>query len=363
MNCLYYKVILKLKYMLYNLDEICIIPAKTTDIEHRSDVVIYNSHNKLPLFAAPMHCIINTENRKSFEDQGINTIIPRTVMWEERIKYIKLGAWTAVGFEEAACIYYTYDYDKCPKIRICIDQANGHMNKLLELCSKLKDKFEDRIRIMTGNIANPYSYKEYARAGIDFVRVGIGGGGACTTSVQTGIHYPMGSLIFNCYEQKLQVRKEIALGAKYKSVPKIVADGGISRIDQAVKALALGADYVMLGKVFAQTEEACGDYELVYSTLNNKHIKYREYFGMSTEKAQKLINDAALNPVLNFVPKHSEGIVTQVKVECNLNDWINDFEHAFRSCMSYINARNLKEFIGKAQYGIMSSGTLHNYLK
>ena len=350
--------------MLYNLDEICIIPAKSSDIEHRSDVVIYNSHDKLPLFAAPMHCIINLENRKLFEDQGINTIIPRTVMWEERAKYIKLGAWTAVGFEEAACIYYTYDYDKCPKIRICIDQANGHMNKLLELCSKLKDKFEDRIRIMTGNIANPYTYKEYARVGIDYVRVGIGGGGACTTSVQTGIHYPMGSLIFNCYEQKLQVRKEIALGAKYKSVPKIVADGGFSRIDQIVKALAIGADYVMLGKILASTEEACSrDCDTYFSTLENKVVTLKEYFGMSTEKAQELINEASFNPVENFVPKHSEGVVTKIDVTGSLKDWIYDFEHALRSCMSYTNARNLKEFIGKAQYSTMNVKTLYDYMK
>lgn len=342
--------------MLYNLDEICIIPAKTTDIEHRSDVVIYNSHDKLPLFAAPMHCIINLENRKRFEDQGINTIIPRTVMWEERTKYIKLGAWTAVGFEEASFIYYAYAFDNCPKIRICIDQANGHMNKLLELCSKLKDKFEDRIRIMTGNIANPYSYKEYARAGVDFVRVGIGGGGACTTSVQTGIHYPMGSLICSCYEQKLQVRKEIALGAKYKSVPKIVADGGFSRIDQIVKALAIGADYIMLGKILAATEEASG-------CIDSWDPGRKEYFGMSTEKAQKLINKASFNPVENFVPKHSEGIVTNIDITGSLKDWIGDFEHALRSCMSYINARNLKEFIGKAQYDTMSVQTLYNYMK
>lgn len=349
--------------MLYNLDEICLIPAKTTDIEHRSDVVIYNSHNKLPLFTAPMHCIISPENRKSFEDQGINTIIPRTVMWEERTKYIKLGVWTAVGLEEASFIYYAYAFDNCPKIRICIDQANGHMNKLLELCSKLKDKFEDRIRIMTGNIANPYSYKEYARAGIDFVRVGIGSGGACTTSVQTGIHYPMGSLIFNCYEQKLQVSKEIDLGAKYKSVPKIVADGGFNRIDQIVKALAIGADYVMLGKVFAKTDEACGEYESVFSTLNNKHITYREYFGMSTEKAQKLINKASFNPVENFQPKHTEGQVQTVSVDYSLNEWVNDFKHALKSCMSYNNAKELNQFIGKVRYNTMSISTFNNYMK
>lgn len=342
--------------MLYNLDEICLIPAKTTDIEHRNNVVIYNSHDKLPLFAAPMHCIISLENRNIFEDQGINTIIPRTIMWEERAKYIKLGAWTAVGFEEAAYIYYAYDFDNCPKIRICIDQANGHMNKLLELCSKLKDKFEDRIRIMTGNIANPYTYKEYAKAGIDYVRVGIGGGGSCTTSVQTGIHYPMGSLIFNCYEQKLQARKEIALGAKYKSVPKIVADGGFSRIDQIVKALAIGADYVMLGKILATTEAAAG-------YVDPWDPSRKEYFGMSTEKAQKLINEASLFPVDNFVPKHSEGIVTQVDIDCYLNTWIRDFEHALKSCMSYTNARNLKEFIGKVQYSTMSVKTLYDYMK
>lgn len=342
--------------MLYNLDEICLIPAKTTDIEHRSDVVIYNSHDKLPLFAAPMHCVISPENRKQFEDEGINTIIPRTVKWEERTKYIKLGVWTAIGFEEAVCIFSSGDYDKCPKIRICIDQANGHMNKLLELCSKLKDKFEDRIRIMTGNIANPYSYKEYARAGVDFVRAGVGGGNACTTSVQTGIHYPMGSLIIDCREQKLQVMKEQALGAKYRTVPKIVADGGFSRIDQIVKALGLGADYVMLGKILASTEEACG-------VIDPWDLSQREYFGMSTKKAQKLINEAALNPVPNFVPKHSEGVVTTVHIDCYLKDWVRDFSHALRSCMSYVNARNLKEFIGKAHYGVMSLGTIHNYLK
>lgn len=342
--------------MLYNLDEICLIPAKTTDIEHRSDVVIYNSHDKLPLFAAPMHCVISPENRKQFEDEGINTIIPRTVKWEERIKFIKLGAWTAVSFEEAGCIFYSGNYDKCPKIRICIDQANGHMNKLLELCTKLKDTFEDRIKIMTGNIANPYSYKEYARAGVDFVRIGIGGGGACTTSVQTGIHYPMGSLIIDCREQKLQVMKEQALGAKYRTVPKIVADGGFSRIDQIVKALAIGADYVMLGKILASTEEACGYVDLWDPSR-------REYFGMSTEKAQKLINEAALNPALNFKPKHSEGVVTMVNIDCYLNGWVSDFSHALRSCMSYVNARNLKEFIGKAQYNTMNVNTLYDYMK
>jgi IMP dehydrogenase/GMP reductase len=119
----------------------------------------------------------------------------------------------------------------------------------------------------------------------------------------------------------------------------------------------------MLGKVFAKTDEACGEYESVFSTLNNKHITYREYFGMSTEKAQELINKASFNPVENFQPKHTEGQVQTVSVDYSLNGWISDFEHALRSCMSYINARNLNEFIGKAQYNTMNVKTLYDYMK
>lgn len=348
--------------MLYNLDEICLIPAKTTDIEHRHQVFIYDENNKLPIFTAPMHSVINIENREVFEDADINTIIPRTINWNERYNYIKHGKWTAVGFKEAEYILNNYKELNKYTIKICIDQANGHMSKLLELCLKLKNKF-NKINIMTGNIANPNTYELYARYGIDYVRVGIGGGNACTTSVQTGIHFPMGSLLTHILEEKQKVSTNIKLGVKYKSLPKIVADGGISRIDQAVKALALGADYVMLGKVFAQTEEACGDYESYFSTLENKHVTYREYFGMSTEKAQELINKASLFPVENFKPKHTEGQVQTVKISYSLNDWVNDFKHALKSCMSYNNSKKLDQFIGKVRYNTMSISTFNNYMK
>lgn len=164
--------------MLYNLDEICLIPAKTTDIEHRHQVFIYDENNKLPIFTAPMHSVINIENREVFEDAGINTIIPRTINWNERYNYIKHGKWTAVGFKEAEYILNNYKDLNEYTIKICIDQANGHMSKLLNLCSELKNKF-NKISIMTGNIANPNTYELYARHGIDYVRVGIGGGNAC----------------------------------------------------------------------------------------------------------------------------------------------------------------------------------------
>lgn len=342
--------------MLYSLDEICLIPSSVSGVESRGDVNVLTNKNRYPLFTAPMSCIIDENNYEEFEVNGINTIIPRSVKWETRLDFLMNGHWVALGFKEAK--WLTTNIIPSEKIRVCIDQANGHMTKLLNLCKELKDKYGERIRIMTGNIANPYSYREYARVGVDYVRVGIGGGAGCTTSVQTGIHYPMGSLITKCKEEKDYVIKSIELGAKYRSVPKIVADGGFKYIDQIVKALALGADYVMLGGILAKTEEACGQ---VLPSVGFE--RYREYYGMSTGKAQHEINQASLYKDDLFLPKHPEGICKSVAIEYSVEDWTVDFEHALRSCMSYTGARDLNEFRGHVKWDTMTDSSFKSYIK
>jgi IMP dehydrogenase len=144
------------------------------------------------------------------------------------------------------------------------------------------------------------------------------------------------------------------------STPKIIADGGFKRIDQCVKALALGADFVMLGEILAKSEEACGQ---IVSERNKYGFKSREYFGMSTERAQMLVNDASLFKVDNFIPKHSEGQVKTVDIEYKLSDWLGDFEHALKSSMSYAGARLLKEYIGKVNWDTMTPVTYNAYMK
>ena len=141
---------------------------------------------------------------------------------------------------------------------------------------------------------------------------------------------------------------------------KIIADGGFKRIDQCVKALALGADFIMLGKILAKSEEACGQ---IVAERNKYGFKSREYFGMSTEKAQIIVNNASLFKQDNFVPKHTEGQVKTVDVEYKLNEWLGDFEHALKSSMSYAGARLLKEYIGKVNWDIMTPVTYNAYMK
>lgn len=344
-----------IKVMLYSLDEFVLTPATVSTVEHRKDVNI-TRNNMLPLFTAPMSCIVDAENAELFINSGINTIIPRSVDFSTRLSFFQKGAWVAFGFKEAEIVYENLEIEN-GVVRICIDQANGHMQSLLDLCSKFKDKFDGHIEIMTGNVANPLTYIEYAKAGVDYIRLGIGGGNVCTTSVQTGIHFPMGSLIVEC--NKLR-SKMLLSGNEYKSIPKIVADGGFKRIDQIVKAIALGADFVMLGEILARSEEACGE---IISERNKYGYKEREYFGMSTEKAQEIVNNASFFKVEDFVPKHTEGQIKYVPVEYGIVDWLEDFTHALRSCMSYCNARNLSDFVGKVDYGNMTQTTLSAYMK
>ena len=351
--------------MLYSLDEICLIPSTITKVEHRGDLNVFTNKDKLPIFTAPMASIVDLVNYKTLNNNYLNVIIPRSVKWHDRLKLMQEGYWIAVGFKEAKYIYEQLELECFTvstenKIRICIDQANGHMDSLLKLCKDLKMRFGENIRIMTGNIANPYTYKKYAEAGIDYIRCGIGSGNVCTTSVQTGIHYPMGSLIIKLKEEKDYVKKAIELGAKYLSIPKIIADGGFKRIDQCVKALALGADFIMLGEILAKSEEACGK---IVSERNKYGFKSREYFGMSTEKAQIIVNAASLYPIDNFVPKHTEGQIKTVDVEYNLIEWEKDFMHALRSSMSYTGAKNLKQYIGNVNYEYMTPVTYNAYMK
>lgn len=336
--------------MLYNLDEICLIPAELSDVEHRGDVNVLTTKNKYPIFTAPMSCVVDKNNVKTLESCGLNVIVPRSVPWSDRTKFIRTGNWVAVGFNEAKFIYENLKIDS-GKIRICIDQADGHMTNLIDLCKNLKNKFGDKIKIMTGNIANPVTYKRYAEAGIDYVRVGIGSGNVCTTTDQTGMHYPMSTLLIKLKNEKEKVKNSISTSSvsPYKSVPKIISDGGFNTVRQCVTALALGADFVMLGKILAKSEEACGTI-LQKATKRNKAI--REYFGMSTEKAQIIINDSSLFKQENFTPKHAEGLVSSVMVEYKLNDWLGDFEHALRSSMSYAGARTLEQYIGKVLWDI-----------
>lgn len=162
--------------MLLSFNDICLVPAVISNIEHRSECNPYLNNGMLPLFTAPMTSVINENNWQIFRENKINTIIPRSVSFQTRHS-LYMDTFVAVSLSEFEDLI---EYDKpIATIYICVDIANGHMKKLLNLCKQAKKRFGDMIQIMAGNIANPETYFEYAKAGIDYVRCGIGGGSCC----------------------------------------------------------------------------------------------------------------------------------------------------------------------------------------
>lgn len=382
--------------MLISFNDICIIPSVISEIEHRSECSPFNHDGMLPLFTAPMSSVINEQNWTTFKDNKINTIIPRSVDFEVR-KLLMNQTFVAVSLKEFEELINTYYKDEI--IYICIDIANGHMKKLLDLCEKAKVMYGPRMQLMAGNIANPETYYEYAKRGIDYVRAGIGTSPVCLTSANNGIHHPMVSLLQELRLKKFSVQNSIEENGRevtnwytgekhiketpYKSIPKIIADGGFNNFDQIIKALAVGADYVMLGSIFASCEEACGEVvykEQIYPAkidiscfskdeqqlfqkagisgayINQSYtLPYRKYYGMSTKKAQTEISGEAY--------KTAEGIETLVPIKYTLAGWCDNFISYLRSAMSYCNSRNLDQFKQNAKIKLISNNSFNAYYK
>ena len=362
--------------MLLSFNDICIIPSEISNIEHRSECSPYLDDGMLPLFTAPMSSVINENNWKIFKENKINTIIPRSVDFKSRLN-LSNQTFVAVSLSEFEQYFVNSPEVSSITHFICIDIANGHMKKLLDLCKQAKEKWGSALQIMAGNIANPDTYFEYAKAGIDYVRCGIGTSPICTTSANSGIHYPMVSLL----QEVNYIRKNIVEVITYedynpyKSIPKIVADGGFSNFDQIIKALAIGADYVMLGKIFAMSVEACGDilnksyhgydvekqgpFQDWIRKQDMSEIKawncYRRYYGMSTKKAQTEISGEAT--------KTAEGIETLVPIKYTLAGWCDNFISYLRSAMSYCNSRTLTEFKKNANVMQISANSFQAYYK
>lgn len=352
-----------IKEMKYSYNDIAIVPAIKSNIEHRSECNPFTGkfgESSLPIFAAPMSTVINTDNFKLFEQNHIIPILPRNFDLETRIDYLRRGKWTAVGLQEFEDLFITNDWDMelYPEVNVLIDIANGHMSKLHNMIydAKVKYKWSNRFKIMAGNIANPMTYYELAKAGCDYVRLSVGSGAGCITSTQTGVHYPIASLINETYE----IKKKLEHAGEW--TPLIIADGGIRNYSDVNKALATGADYVMIGGLFSKLVESAAptfyydkdgvsmheinpfehkidaypdgtfdiDEEYIVDNL------HKVFYGMASRRGQEDIQGEKT--------KTSEGVEKVFDCTTNLRKWCENMVAYMQSIMSYTNCMYLEEF-------------------
>lgn len=216
---------------------------------------------------------------------------------------------------------------------ICIDTAHGHSRRVIETVRDTKRNFPE-IELMAGNVATADGARDLIDAGADAVKIGVGPGSICTTRVIAGVGVPQLSAIMDC-----------AKVAQETDIP-LVADGGIKYSGDVTKALAAGADVVMIGSLFAGTDESPGE------TVIFQGRSYKIYRGMGSLEAMKAGSrdrycqeDADLE--CKMVP---EGIVGRVPSRGKLADVIYQLMGGLRSGMGYVGASSIIELKAKARF-------------
>ena len=216
---------------------------------------------------------------------------------------------------------------------IVIDTAHGHSNNVLKMLNQIK-KFSKNMTICVGNIATGEAAKLLYNSGADILKVGIGPGSICTTRMVAGIGVPQITALLN-------VKK-----AMNKKKVKIISDGGIKFSGDIIKAIAAGADAIMMGSIFAGTEESPG------KTFKFKNKTYKIYRGMGSIGAmssgsseryfQKNFKDKS-----KFVP---EGVESRVLFKGKVAKIIYQLQGGLRSSMGYIGAQKLQEVNKKSKF-------------
>ena len=216
---------------------------------------------------------------------------------------------------------------------IVIDTAHGHSKGVGEVVLKVKNHFKD-LDIVVGNIATASAAKYLVDIGADAVKVGIGPGSICTTRVIAGVGYPQLSAI-------IEVKKAL----NGIDVP-IIADGGIRFTGDIPKAIAAGADSVMLGSLLAGTRESPGE------TVIYEGRKYKTYRGMGSVEAMKMgSKDRYFQDVEDDLKKLvPEGIVGRVPFKGDLNESIHQFVGGLRAGMGYCGAMDIKTLKDKGRF-------------
>jgi IMP dehydrogenase len=204
---------------------------------------------------------------------------------------------------------------------LCVDVAHGHHILMKEALRALRVTFGNKVHIMAGNVATLEGYNDLVDWGAGSVRCNIGGGSICSTRIQTGHGLPGLQTILDCAQSD-------------RGVP-IIADGGLRTSGDIVKALAAGADFVMLGSLLSGTDETPGD------IVKTPAGKVKAYRGMASADAQ-----------IDWRGKTSslEGIATTVPCKGPVGDVLDDLIRGIRSGLSYSGARCISELQAKAEF-------------
>ena len=322
-------------------DDVLMLPRFSSILPSNTDISLKLTNNiklKVPFLSSAMDTVTESNMAIAMAQEGGIGVIHRNLNIQKqssevkKVKNKKLLVGAAVGTNKEDIVRAKSLVDSGVDL-IVIDTAHGHSEKVLKTLSKFK-KIKSKIPICVGNIATGEAAKKLYNSGADIIKVGIGPGSICTTRMVAGIGVPQISAI-------LDVKK-----ALNKKDIKIISDGGIKFSGDIAKALAAGADAIMMGSIFAGTEESPG------KKFKSRGKIFKQYRGMGSIGAmssgsanryfQKNFKDKS-----KFVP---EGVEGRVEYKGKVSKIIYQLQGGLRSSMGYIGAKSLKEINKRAKF-------------
>ena len=331
-------------------DDVLLVP-QYSDIESRKEVDIGNNLDKricldFPIISAPMDTVTGLDMAYTLGSKGGLGVVHRYMTIDEQSSLVKelhssLPPGKLLSINVAAAIGVRGDYlERAMELAnnganvLCVDVAHGHHILVKRAINAIKSKIND-VHVMAGNVATKEGYVALSDWGADSVRCNVGGGSICSTRVKTGHGVPGLHTVFDCATAK-------------REYTKIIADGGIKTSGDAVKALAAGADFVMLGSLLAGTDESPGEKIITLDGIK------KQYRGMASKDAQ-----------IDWRGQYSsnEGISTTIPYKGPVGAVIEDLLGGIRSGLSYSGVRSIKElqenaiFTQQTAAGRVESGT------
>ena len=317
----------------YCFDDVLLTP-KFSDIISRKEIDLTSSLEEgmnfsIPTISSPMDTVTEIDMCLGMQDAGGLGIIHRYNSIDDQREMIRVAS--QIGYTGGA-IGVSGDYleraqelyDSGARV-LCVDIAHGHHAMMRHALTVLRNTFGTSIHIMAGNVATLEAFNDLADWGANSIRVGIGGGSICSTRIQTGHGMPTLQSIMDCSGSD----REAAL----------IADGGIRNSGDIVKALAAGADFVMLGSLLAGTNEAPGEEMFIGGE------RYKAYRGMASVEAQIEWRGHTASV---------EGVSSTVPCKGSLRNTLTNLETGIRSGLSYTGARNILELQASAEFILQS---------
>lgn len=313
-------------------DDVLLVP-QYSDILSRKDIstsVAMNGRTyESPIISSPMDTVTETQMALAMSNLGGLGIIHRYNTIQQQSKLIHMCH--AEGAENiGAAIGVSGDYLERAKSSVmaganvlCVDIAHGHHCLMKNALKNLRSMFDDTVTIIAGNVATLTAFNDLSDWGAHAVRVGIGGGSICSTRIKTGHGMPTLQSVIDC--------------SKSDRDAILIADGGIKTSGDVAKAIAGGADFVMLGSMLAGTEET--PVNKVWSPEKGAWVY--PYRGMASVEAQIDWRGHTASV---------EGVASSVVDKGTVKDAVQDVVKGLRSGMSYSGSKNITEFQAKADF-------------